>query len=82
MEDFLTGVKLVLQDVSTPVWNTNTFGAPSHHVKLVTDGSLVVQDENNTLVWSSNTPGDTLYAELNTEGDIVVVQTDGKVIVT
>ena len=47
----------LLQDTGAVIWSANLKGQPSHHVQLLPDANLVVQDENDNVLWESGTSG-------------------------
>ena len=47
----------LLQATEALHWSANLTGQPSHHVQLLPDANLVVQDENDNVLWESGTAG-------------------------
>lgn len=63
---------LVLYSNSTAVWNSGTFGRPSHHLFIQRDGNIVIYDANSRPIWHTSSFGQ------NTSQ--LVVQDDGNVV--
>ena len=53
-------------------WRTDIAGFPSHHAQLLPNGSLVLQDENDNIGWSSNTLGNVLYWMISGRGSLKI----------
>ena len=47
----------LLQETEDLEWSAGLTGQPSHHVQLLPDANLVVQDENDKVLWESGTSG-------------------------
>lgn len=64
---------LALYSNFQPVWDTGPLGATSSHLVMQSDGNLVLYNQSNVALWSSQTPGN--------PGARLVLQTDGNMVI-
>ncbi len=72
---------LVLYGPSGSVWSSGTWHRGSHHVRMQSDGNLVIRDAANRPLWASNTQGNwNAVMVVKNSGKILIYTTRGKIV--
>lgn len=74
---------LVLYGPGGALWSAGTSGRGAHHVRMQSDGNLVVYDTGNNALWASGTQGNpNAVMVVKNSGKILIYSTRGRIIWT